>query len=127
MQTHKQGNSLDWIISKENSTTISRIQRGDYLLDHCTITWVHKAEKQQMGKINHTSRNLKSINEQNFASDLAEKLSQQNTIDNLQTLYEGYIKTITSTLGQYTPEITRKITKRLPKSWYDRHTQKLKR
>ena len=45
IQTHKQGNTLDWIISKENSTTISRIQEGDYLADHCTITWTHKVEK----------------------------------------------------------------------------------
>ena len=94
IQTHKQGNTLDWIISKENSTTISRIQEGDYLSDHCTITWTLKVEKQPMERINHTSRNLKSINEPNFASDLAERLSQLNNLDNLQTLYEGYIKAI---------------------------------
>ena len=29
MQTHKQGNTLDWIISKENSTTISGIKEAD--------------------------------------------------------------------------------------------------
>ena len=52
-----------------------------------------------MEKINHTSRNLKSINDQNFASDLAKKLSQLNNIDNLKTLYEGYIKAITSILN----------------------------
>ena len=75
IQTHKQGNTLDWIIPRENLTSISRIQEGDYLSDHYTITWMHKVEKQQMEKINHTSRNLKSINDQNLASDLAEKLS----------------------------------------------------
>ena len=61
IKTHKQGNTLNWIISKENSTTISRIQEGDYLSDHCTITWTHKVEKQPVEKINHTSRNFKSI------------------------------------------------------------------
>ena len=90
----KQGNMLDWIISKENSITISRIQEGDYLSDHCTITWNLKVEKTPMEKINHTIRNLKSINEPNFASDLAERLSQLNNINNLQTLYEGYINNI---------------------------------
>ena len=34
IQTHKQGNTLDWIMSKENSTTISGINEGDYLSDH---------------------------------------------------------------------------------------------
>ena len=86
IQTHKQGSTLDCIISKENLGTISRIQEGDYLSDHCTITWTHKVQKQQMEKINHTSRNLKSINDQNFPSALAEKLFQLNNIDNLQTL-----------------------------------------
>ena len=75
IKTHKQGNTLDWIILKNNSTTILRIQEGDYLSDHCTITWTHRVEKLQMQKINPTSRNLKSINDQNFAFDLAEKLS----------------------------------------------------
>ena len=126
LQTHEQDNTLDWIISKENSTTISRIQEGYYLSDHCTITWTYKLGKQQMEKINHTSRNLKSINDQNFALGLREKLSQLNNIDNLQILYEGYIKAITSTLNQHAPEITKKRTKRLTK-WYDRDAQKLKR
>ena len=57
-----------------------------------------------MEKIIHTSRDLKSINEQDFASDLAERLSKLNNIDNLQTLHERYIKAITSTLDQHAPE-----------------------
>ena len=61
----KEGNTLDWIISKGNSTVISREQEGEYL------TWIQKVEKQQMEEINHTSRNLKSVNYENFTSDLA--------------------------------------------------------
>ena len=97
MQTHKKGNTLDWTISKENSITISRIQERDYLSVHCTITWTHKVEKQPVEKINHTSRNIKSIIEPKSASDLTERLSQLNNTDSLQTLYEGYIKAIIST------------------------------
>ena len=66
IQTHKQGNTLNWIISMGKLTTMSRIQEGDYLSDHCTITWTLMVEKQQMEKINHTSRNLKSIKDQNL-------------------------------------------------------------
>ena len=106
---------------------MSGIQEGDYLSDHCTITWTHKVEKQPMEEISHTSRNLKYINEPNFASDLAERFSQLNNIDDLQTLYEGYITAIISTLNQHVPEITKKRTKRLPNSWYDRDAQKMKR
>ena len=93
------------------------MQEGDYMSDYCTVTWTHKVKKQPMEKINHTNRNLKSINEPNFVSDLAERLSHLNNIDDLQTLYEGYIKAIISTLDQHAPEITKKRTKRLPKSW----------
>ena len=80
-----------------------------------------------MEKINHTSRNLISINDSNFASDIAKRLPQLNNIDNLHILYEGCMKAITSTSDQHAPEITKKRTKRLPKSWYDRDAQKLKR
>ena len=118
---------LDWIISKENSTTISGIKEGDYLSDHYAVTWTHKVEIQPMEKIIHTSRDLKSIKEQNLASDLAERLSKLNNTDDLQTLYEKYIKAITSTLDQHGPETTKKRIKRLTKSWYDKDAQKLKR
>ena len=127
IQTHKQGNTLDWIMSKENSTTISGIDEGDYLSDHCAITWTHRVEKQPMEKIIHTSRDLESINEQNFASDLADRLPTPGTTDNLQTLYEKYTKAITSTLDQHAPQVTRKRTKRPTKSRYDEDAQRLKR
>ena len=81
IQTHKQGNTLDWIMSKENSTTISGINEGDYLSDYCPITWTHKVEKHPMEKIIHTSRDLKSIKEQNFASDLEDRLPTPSDTD----------------------------------------------
>ena len=61
-----------------------------------------------MEKIIHTSRDLKSIIEQNFASDLADRLLTLSTTDNLQTLYEKYTEVITSTLDKHAPEITQK-------------------
>ena len=75
-------------MSKKNSTTISGINEGDYLSDHCAITWTHKVEKQPMEKLIHTSGDLKSIKEQNFASDLADRLPTPSDTDDLQTLYE---------------------------------------
>ena len=125
IQTHKQGNTLDWVMSKEDSTTISGINEGDYLSDHCTITWTHKVEKQPMEKIIHTSRGVKSIKEKNFASDLADRLQIPSATENLQTLYEKYTKAITSTLDKHAPEITQKRTKRPARSWYDKDAQRL--
>ena len=80
-----------------------------------------------MEKIIHTNRDLESIKEQTFASDLADRLPIPSTIDNLQTLYEKYTKVITSTLDQHAPEITQKRIKRPTKSWYDKDAQRLKR
>ena len=60
------------------------MQEGDYLSNHCIITWTHRGEKHPIEKINHIIRNLKSVNDPNFASDLVERLSQLNTIDNLK-------------------------------------------
>ena len=103
-------------MSKENSNTISGIDEGDYFSDHCAITWTHRVEKQPMEKITHTRRDLKSINEQDFASDLADRLPTPGATDNLQTLYENYTNAITSTLDQHAPEVTRRCTKRPTKS-----------
>ena len=127
IQTHKQGNTLDWIMSKEDSTTISGIDEGDYLSDHCALTWTQRVEKKPMEKIIHTSRDLESKNEQDFASDLADRLPTPGTTDNLQTLYEEYTKAITSTLDKHAPEVTQKRTKRPTQSWYDKDAQRLKR
>ena len=80
-----------------------------------------------MEKITHTSRDLESINKQDFASDLADRLPTPGTTDNLQTLYEKYTKAITSTLDQHAPEVTRKRTKRPTKSWYDKDAQMIKK
>ena len=80
-----------------------------------------------MVKINHTSRNLKSINDPNLVSDLVERLSQLHNIDNLQTVYEEYIKAIILALDKHAPKITNKRIKRLPKSWCGRDAQNLKR
>ena len=80
-----------------------------------------------MEKITHTRRELKSIKEQNFASDLADRLPTPSNTDDLQTLYEKYTKVITSTLDQHAPETTQKRTKRPTKSMYDKDAQRLKR
>ena len=80
-----------------------------------------------MERIIHTGRDLESIKEQNFASDLADGLPTPGTTDNLQTLYEKYTKAITTTLDQHAPEIIQKRTKRPTKSWYDKDAQRLKR
>ena len=114
-------------MSKENSTTISGINEGDYLSDHCVITWTHKVEKQPMENIIHTSGDLKSVKEQNLASDLANRLPTPSNTDDLQTLYEKYTKAITSTLDQHAPETTQKRTKRPTNAWYDKDAQRLKR
>ena len=80
-----------------------------------------------MEKIIHTRRDLKSIKEQNFASDLADRLPTPSNTDDLQTLYEKYTKAVTSTLDQHAPETTQKRTKWPIKSWYDKDAQILKR
>ena len=49
-----------------------------------------------MEKIILTSRDLKSIKEQNFASDLEDRLPTPGNTDDLQTQYEKYAKRITS-------------------------------
>ena len=52
IQTHKQGNTLDWIMSKEDSMTISGINEGDFLSDHCAIKWDPQSRETTNGEDN---------------------------------------------------------------------------
>ena len=59
--THKAGNTLDWIIHKDEQNCIHNLTKLEFLLDHCIIEWTMKKVPSQNVKIERQSRNLKKI------------------------------------------------------------------
>ena len=64
-QTHKLGNTLDWLISNTENT-IQDITNKDFLLDHSIIEWKLQISGKVSRKIQKSRRDLNKINEENF-------------------------------------------------------------
>ena len=60
-QTHKLGNTLDWLISN-TSNTIQDITYKDYLLDHSFIEWNFQISRKVSKKIQKSRRDLTTSN-----------------------------------------------------------------
>ena len=94
IQTHKLGNTLDWLISS-SPETIQDITSKDFLLDHSIIEWTLQISWKVTEKM-QTRRDLSKINEESFMSDLKDNL-EVDTEKTLQQNYNNYrdaIKTI---------------------------------
>ena len=93
IQTHKLGNTLDWLISN-SPDTIQDITKKDFLSDHCINEWKFQVSQKVSEKIQTSRRDLTKINEENFNHDLNKNIEiyiEKNTPTKLQQLY-GYHK-----------------------------------
>ena len=84
IQTHKLGNTLDWLISN-SPDTIQDIMNKDFLSDHSIIEWKFQNSQKVSGKI-QTRRDLTKINEEIFIHDLKNNLN----LDMENTLQQNY-------------------------------------
>ena len=58
---HKAGNTLDWIIHKEELNCIHNLTKSEFLSDHCIREWRLKKVPSKSLKFEKQSRNLKHI------------------------------------------------------------------
>ena len=120
------GNTLDWIIHKEELNCIHNLTKLEFLSDHCIIEWTMRKAPLISEKIEKQNRNLKNINTEQFKKDLKNKLENMQKNVNTEEMYGNYIKTITSTIEEHTPTLRRKHIKKKHKSWFDEEALKLK-
>ena len=73
IQTHKLGNTLDWLISN-SPDTIQDITSKDFLSDHNIIEWKFQINRKVTEKREITRRDLSKVNEESFMSDLKNNL-----------------------------------------------------
>ena len=84
IQTHKPGNTLDWLISS-SPETIQDITSKDFLSDNSIIKWKFQLSQRDTEKMQTIRRDLSKVNEESFMGDLKknldvdiEKTPQQN-------------------------------------------------
>ena len=103
------------------------LHTSEFLSDHCTIEWQMNIKRPDMVKTRSMIRNLKRINQEEFARDLDEELNK-NTHDRqpLQELYDGFVSSIETTLDKHAPLRECIKTVRNNQLWFDEDAKKLK-
>ena len=96
--THKQGNTIDWVMNVKNTEDFLDLHTNEFLSDHCTTEWLININRTNTVKTRSMIRDLKKINQEEFARDLDLDLNK-NTHDRqpLQGLYDGFISSIETT------------------------------
>ena len=123
--THKQGNSIDWVMNVKNTEDFLDLHTNEFLSDHCTIKWLINIKKPNTVKTRSMIRNLKKINQEEFARDPDLELNK-NAHDRqpLQELYDGFISSIETTLDKHALMRECIKTVRSNQPWFDpRHKE----
>ena len=125
--THKQGNIIDWVMNVRDAEDFLDLRTSEFLSDHCTIKWLMNIKRPDTVKTRSMIRNLKKINQKEFARDLEEELNK-NTHDRqpLQELYDGFVSSIETTLDRHAPLTECIKTIRSNQPWFDEDAKKLK-
>ena len=85
IQTHKLGNTLDWLISNSPDTS-QDITNKDFLSNQSNIEWKFQISQKVSEKIQITRRDLTKINEESIIHDLKNSLE----VDIEKTLQQNY-------------------------------------
>ena len=85
IQTHKLGNTFNWLISS-SPETIQDITSKDFLSDHIIIEWKFQISQRVTEKMQTIRRDLSKINEESFMCDLKNNLD----VDIEKTLQQNY-------------------------------------
>ena len=101
IQTHKLGNTLNWLIGN-SPDTIQDITSKDFLLDHSIIEGTLQINQKVTEKMQTTRRDLSKINEESFMSDLKNNL-EVDMEKTLQQNYNNYRDAIKKTIDKHGP------------------------
>ena len=124
IQTHKLGNTLDWLISN-SPDTIQDITSKDFLSDHNIIEWKFQINCKVTEKREITRRDLSKVNEESFKSDLKNNLDV-NSKKTLQQNCNNYRDAIKKTIEKHAPLKTKTKMKKEQNPWFDQDAQRLK-
>ena len=120
--THKDGNTLDLLISGRDTNIIDH-HVDEQNSDHNNILFELKIKKRDAEVKKVVSRNMRNINMTTFKLDIRNRFnelsnidSNNRTINDLQNLTDAYMST-SKILDKHAPEIERTVTIRKPTPW----------
>ena len=123
IQTHKLGNTLNWLISS-SPEIIQDITSKDFLSDHSIIEWKFQIS-QRVTEKRQTRRDLSKVNEESFMRDLKNNLDV-DIEKTLQQNYNNYTDAIKKTKYKHAPLKTKMKTKKDHNPWFGQDAQKIK-
>ena len=124
--THKQGHTLDLIITRNEDRLVNDIKVHDPVIsDHMSVHCTLQLQKPQLQQTEINYRKLNDINMSSFNQDL-EVLNFEDDHD-LPVLIDKYENTLKETLQKHAPLKRRLITIRPSSPWYNEEIGKEKR
>jgi len=128
--THRDGHTLDWIVTKENDSiivphTITKLNVSDHFYIDCTLN-LHKTHDI---KTTFISRNYRSINHEAFDKDLAAKFDNILTmgLTDFDSLVKCYNQACIEVLDAHAPSTVRVRTIRRKPLWFNEAVEDARR
>ncbi len=125
--THKHGNTLDLIITRDNEELILSKPKAGYMIsDHCFITTRlgFPCPNFTVKSISH--RNIKGIDLPAFKSDLEEVSKDLLSINDIEILATQYNHRLSDCLDKHAPVVEKTITVRPKVPWYNKSLKQSK-
>ncbi len=114
--THREGNTLDLIITKKESSILSHTV--DLMLsDHCNILMDVDMRKPPLIKKEVTFRKTRSIDKDKFKADMKSTMENIKLNDNLHDMVSLYNDKLSEVFDKHAPEQTKTVTVRKYTPW----------
>ncbi len=118
--THKDGGTLDLVVTRESDSPFCGLPYVDYRIsDHDTILMKIKSDKPQHVIKEVTYRKFDSIDMDSFRKDLASSELCTDPSDTLDLLVEQYNDTLTGLADKYAPLQSKEMAVRQMQPWFN--------
>lgn len=119
-KTHNKGNTLDLVLSDQDSTTIKKCVVGDFMSDHAVIILDLDMAKPPKSKKQIRFRKNKDVDIKQLESQIDENLKEIGNINDLAELVDKFNHALSDAYNKQAPLITKNVIVRPPTPWtYD--------
>ena len=118
--THKSGNTLDLIITRDNNELAVSTPTAGYLIsDHCFVHTRFGFPRPNLTVKSVRYRNIRAIDLISFKEDLKDMVDTLLPIDNIEVLASQYNSKLADCLDKHAPICEKTVTSRPKVKWYN--------